>query len=44
MENIYKQIDGIFKNGLINSGISIILSIIAILIINKIINKVLKTN
>lgn len=42
MENIYKQIDGIFKNGLINSGISIILSIIAILIINKIINKVLK--
>ncbi len=24
MENIYKQIDGIFKNGLINSGISII--------------------
>lgn len=41
MENIYKQIDKLFVNGLIGSGISIILLIIFILIINKLINKLI---
>lgn len=41
MENIYKQIDKLFVNGLIGSGISIILLIIFVLIINKIINKLM---
>lgn len=41
MENIYKQIDNLFVNGLIGSGISIILLIIFVLIINKIINKLM---
>lgn len=42
MENIYKQIDSLFVNGLINSAISIIVLLVVVIIINKLINRIMK--
>lgn len=42
MDKYYAQIDKLFVNGFIDSGISILISIVVVLIANKIINKILK--
>lgn len=42
MDKYYAQIDKLFENGLIDSGISILIAILIVIIANKIINKILK--